>query len=140
MVEAGHIGLGEVVGHTRQNVGELGFEVAHSHLRCVGSVKSSNLHVSQMWFFMLSDILLSRTCFLGTVPARFSRSSSALFIHAFHFLILVALHGLNKDGVAVDFHHNHDVLVATSRMRRELPCLIREHGFAYHVCFGVINK
>jgi hypothetical protein len=38
---------------------------------------------------------------------------------------------------AVNFHHNHDVLVALLRMCRELTCLIGEHGFAYHVCFGV---
>ncbi len=53
-----------------------------------------------------------------------------------HFLILAALHGLNKDGVAVDFHHNHDVLVASLRAHRELTCFIGEHGFTYPVCFG----
>ncbi len=55
----------------------------------------------------------------------------------YHFLILAALHGLNKDGIAVDFHHNHDVLVASLRTRRELTCLIGEHGFVYHVRLGV---
>jgi hypothetical protein len=38
---------------------------------------------------------------------------------------------------AVDFHHNHNVLVALLRTRRELTCLIGEHGFAYHVHLGV---
>ncbi len=47
------------------------------------------------------------------------------------------LHGLNKDGVAVNFHHNHDVLVATKRSDGELACLVGEHGFAYHVRLGV---
>jgi hypothetical protein len=55
----------------------------------------------------------------------------------YHFLILAALHGLNEDGVPVNFYHNHDVLVALLRMCRELTCLIEEHGFAYPVCFGV---
>ena len=55
----------------------------------------------------------------------------------YHFLVLAALHGLNDDGVAVDFHHNHDVLVASLRMCRELTCLIGEHGFTYPVCLGV---
>jgi hypothetical protein len=47
--------------------------------------------------------------------------------------ILAVLHGLNEDSVAVDFHHNHDALVATKRFGGELACLVREHGFAYHV-------
>ena len=52
-------------------------------------------------------------------------------------VILAALHGFNEYGVAVDFHHNHGVLVASLRTHGELACLIGEHGFAYHVCFGV---
>ena len=55
----------------------------------------------------------------------------------YHLLILAALHGFNEYGVAVDFYHNHDVLVASLRTRGELACLIGEHGFAYHVCVGV---
>jgi len=58
-------------------------------------------------------------------------------VRAYHLIILVTLHGLNEDGVAVDFHHNHDVLVATLRTRRESTCLIGEHGFAYTLCFCV---
>jgi hypothetical protein len=30
----------------------------------------------------------------------------------YHFGVLVALHGLDKDGIAINFHHNHDVFVA----------------------------
>jgi len=41
----------------------------------------------------------------------------------YHFLILAALHGLNEDGVAVDFHHNHDVLVALLRTWFCVPCM-----------------
>jgi hypothetical protein len=52
-------------------------------------------------------------------------------------MILAALHGFNEYGVAVDFYHKHDVLVALLRTRGELACLIGEHGFAYHVYFGV---
>ncbi len=58
-------------------------------------------------------------------------------VRAYHFLILAALHGFNKDGVAVNFHHNHAVLAALLRTRKELTCLIGEHGFTYPVCFGV---
>ncbi len=65
------------------------------------------------------------------------QSEQECIVCAYHFLILVARHGLNKDGVAFDFHHNHDVLVASLRTRRESTCLIGEHGFAYPVCFGV---
>ena len=58
-------------------------------------------------------------------------------VRAYHFLILAALHGFNKYGVAVDFHHNHDVFVASLRTRGELACLVGEHGFAYHGCVCV---
>jgi hypothetical protein len=50
---------------------------------------------------------------------------------------LVVLHGLNKDGVAIDFHHDHDVLVASKRLGGELAGLVGEHCFAYHVHLGV---
>jgi hypothetical protein len=33
-------------------------------------------------------------------------------VYLYHFGILAALHGLDKDGIAIDFHHNHDVFVA----------------------------
>ena len=65
------------------------------------------------------------------------QSEQECVVHAYHFLILAALHGLNKDGIAVNFHHDHDVLVALLRTHRELICLIGEYGFAYPVCFGV---
>ena len=55
----------------------------------------------------------------------------------YHLGILVVLHGFNKDGIAVNFHHNHDVFVATKRSDGELACLVREHGFTYHVHLGV---
>ncbi len=55
----------------------------------------------------------------------------------YHLGILAVLHGLNKDGIAINFHCNHDVLAASSRSGRELACLVGEHGFAYHVHLGV---
>ena len=49
-------------------------------LDCTGGTYSmSNLHVSHMWFFMFSDTSLSKKCFLGTMPACFSHSRSALY-------------------------------------------------------------
>jgi hypothetical protein len=45
-----------------------------------GGINSmSSLHVSQMSFVMFSDTSLSGTCFLGTMPAHFSQSRSALY-------------------------------------------------------------
>ncbi len=50
------------------------------HLWQPGGTNSiSSLHVSQMWFFMFSGTSLSRTCFLGTMPARLSLSRSVLY-------------------------------------------------------------
>ncbi len=65
------------------------------------------------------------------------QSYQECIVCSYHFLILAALHWLNKDGVTVDFHHDHYVLVASLRLRGELACLIGEHGFTYHVCLGV---
>jgi hypothetical protein len=55
----------------------------------------------------------------------------------YHLGVLAALHGLDKDGVTIDFHHNHNVLVASKRSCRELAYLIGGHGFAYHVRLGI---
>ncbi len=41
------------------------------------------------------------------------QSEQECVVHAYHLLILAALHGLNKVGIAINFHHNHDVLVAS---------------------------
>jgi hypothetical protein len=55
----------------------------------------------------------------------------------YHLGILAVLHGLNKDGIAINFHHNHDVLVALKRLSEELAGLVGEHGFLDHVHLGV---
>ncbi len=55
----------------------------------------------------------------------------------YHLGILAVLHGFNKDGVPVNFHHNHDVLVATKRSDGESASFVGGHGFAYHVHLGV---
>jgi hypothetical protein len=51
--------------------------------------------------------------------------------------VLVVLHGLDEDGVAINFHQHHDVLVAMKRLGGKLACLVGEHGFVYHVRLGV---
>jgi hypothetical protein len=58
-------------------------------------------------------------------------------IRSYHLCILATFHGFNEDGVAVNFHHHHDIFVALLQSRRELARLVGEHGFAYLVCFGV---
>jgi hypothetical protein len=58
-------------------------------------------------------------------------------IRLYHLRILATFHGTNEDGVAVDIHHHHDIFVALLQSRRELAHLVREHGFAYLVHFGV---
>jgi hypothetical protein len=54
-----------------------------------------------------------------------------------HLGILLVLHGLDKDIIAINFHHNYDVLVSLERSDGELAGLVGEHGLAYHVCLGV---
>jgi hypothetical protein len=51
--------------------------------------------------------------------------------------LFAVLHGFNKDGVAADFHHDHDVFVVAKRLDGELACLVGKHGFLCHVRLGV---
>jgi hypothetical protein len=74
--------------------------------------------------------------FLGDNAGPFELKQECI-VCLFHLGILAVLHGLDEDGIAVDFHHNHDVLVAMKRSDGELACLVGEHGFAYHVHLGV---
>ncbi len=48
-------------------------------------------------------------------------------IRLYHLRILAIFHGFDKDGVAVDLHHHHDIFVASLRLRRELAHLVGEH-------------
>ena len=41
-----------------------------------------------------------------------------------HLGVTLACHGFNQDGVAVDFHHDHDVPFATARRDKEPPRLV----------------
>ena len=49
----------------------------------------------------------------------------------------MVLDGFDKYGTTVDFHHNHDVLVACLRAEWELTCLVGEDGVSYVVNVGV---
>mmetsp|Transcript_13999 Transcript_13999/g.31870 ORF Transcript_13999/g.31870 Transcript_13999/m.31870 type:complete len:264 (-) Transcript_13999:1119-1910(-) len=49
-------------------------------------------------------------------------------VRALHFFVGATGHRLDKDGVAVDFHHEHDVLVARLRRDGEAAGLIGEEG------------
>ncbi len=81
-------------------------------------------------YFVVKDM------FLGGNAGRFESEQECVAC-LYHLGILAVLHGFHEDGVAVDFHHNHDVFDSTKRSDGELACLVREHGFAYHVRLGV---
>ncbi len=80
--------------------------------------------------------LIVKDMFLGDNAGPFELEQECV-ICPYHLGVLAVLHGLDKDGIAVDFHHNYDVLVATKRSDGELASLVGEHGFAYHVHLGV---
>ncbi len=58
-------------------------------------------------------------------------------VSLYHLGVPAVLHGLDKDDVAIDFYHNHDVLVALKILGGKLACLVGEHGFVYQVRPGV---
>ncbi len=80
--------------------------------------------------------LVVKDMFLGGNASPFGLEQECV-VCPYHLSILAVLHGFHEDGVAVDFHHNHDVFVSTKRLNRELACLVREYGFAYHVHLGL---
>ncbi len=80
--------------------------------------------------------LIVKDMFLGDNAGLFE-SEQECVVCPYHLGILAVLHVFNKDGIPVDFHHNHVVFVVTKRLDGELACLVGEHGFAYHVCLGV---
>ncbi len=80
--------------------------------------------------------LVVKDMFLGGNAGLFEREQECV-VCLYHLGILAVLHWFHKDGVAVDFHHNHDVFVSMKSLDGELACLVREHGFVYHVHLGV---
>ncbi len=80
--------------------------------------------------------LIVEDMFLATNAGPFESEQEGV-VCLYHLGVLAVLHGLDKDGIAVNLHHNHDVFVATKTSDRELACLVEEHGFAYHVRLGV---
>ncbi len=80
--------------------------------------------------------LVVKDMFLGGNAGPFELEQECV-VCPYHLGILAVLHGFHEDGIAEDFHHNHNVFVSTKRLDGELACLVREHGFAYHVRFGV---
>ncbi len=120
----------------------MGFEVAYGYLGCVVSV-AAWWHQFHIQFAPVTNVILHIFRYL-IVKDMFLEDNAGPFeperewvVCPHHLGILAVLHGVNKDGVAVNFYHNHDVLVATKRLDGELACLVREHGFAYHVRLGV---
>ena len=93
------------------------------------------------------DNILMRVQSTDAIMAKSVLKSAKKQVDALSTSIVAGLHctrvsfphpcGSSEYGVTVDFHYNHDVLVALLRTCGELACLIGEHGFVYHVCFGV---
>ena len=51
--------------------------------------------------------------------------------------IFLVLEGFNEYGAAVDFDHDHDVLIASLGACGEFSCLVSEGGFSGVIYFGV---
>ncbi len=99
----------------------MGFEVAYGYLGCIASV-ASWWHQFHIQFARVMDVILCafrylivKDMFLGDYAGSFQLEQECV-VCPYHLGILAALHGFDKDGIAIDFHHNHDVLVATKRL------------------------
>ncbi len=120
----------------------MGFEVVYGNHGCVPSV-ATWWHQFHIQFACVTNVIFHVFGYL-IVKDMFLRDNTGLFeleqecvLCPYHLGILAVLHEINKDGIAVYFYHNHDVLVTTKRLGGELACLVGEHGFAYHVRLGV---
>jgi hypothetical protein len=80
--------------------------------------------------------LIVKDMFLGDNASPFE-SEQECVVWPYHFVIFAVLHGFNKDGIPVNFHHDHDAFVAAKRLDGELACLVGKCGFLYHVRLGV---
>jgi hypothetical protein len=80
--------------------------------------------------------LFANDMFLGGNASPFELEQECV-VCMYHLGIFAVLQGFNKDGLAVDFHNNHDVFLATKRLDGELAFLVGEHGFAYQVRLSV---
>ncbi len=96
------------------------------------------LQVLQMWFFMFSKALLSSTCFLGVMPALFSRSNNALYARIISASLRLFI-GSTKMALLSISTQDHYVFVAALQAHRELSCLVQKHSFAdaIHCCVNV---
>jgi hypothetical protein len=119
----------------------MGFEVAYGNLSCVASV-ASWWHKFPIKFTCVMDVILhvfryliAEDMFLGDNAGLFQLEQE--WVVCPYLGVLAVLHGLDKDGFANNFHHNHDVIVDSKRSDGELSGLVGEHGFAYHVRLGV---
>ena len=101
-----------------------------------GTNSMLNLCVSRIWFFMFSETLVFIEYVFLWDNACLFQSVEEHVICPYHLCIFAIFHGFDKDGIAVDFDHHHDVFVASLQACRELACLVREHGFAYLIRFG----
>ena len=45
-----------------------------------------------------------------------------------HLFVAFCFHGLNNNRIAVDFNYDHDIVVPSSRLDWELPCLVSVEG------------
>ncbi len=120
----------------------MGFEVAYGHLSCI-PLMASQWHQFHVKLVCVADVVFHvlgyfvvKDMFLWN-NARLFQSLEECIIRSYHLCIIATFHGFNKDGIAVDFHHHHDIFVASLQSCRELACLVGEHGFAYFVHFGV---
>ncbi len=111
----------------------MGFEVAYGYLGCITSV-AAWWHQFHIQFVCVTDVILHvfrylivEDMFLGDNASPFELEQECI-VCPYHLSVLAVFHGLDKDGVAVNFHNNHDVLVATKRSYGDLACLVREHG------------
>ncbi len=132
----------KVVSYTGSDAENVAFEIAYGYLSCVASV-ATWWHQFHIQFARVMNVnlhvfryLVVKDMFLGDNAGSFELVQECL-VCLYHLGILAVLHVFNKDGIAVDFHHNNYVFVATERLDGVLACLVGEHGFAYHERLGV---
>jgi hypothetical protein len=120
----------------------VGFEIANGYLGCIASV-AAWWHQFHIQFACVTNVILHvvrylvvKDIFVGGTSGPFELVQECI-ICPYHLGILAVLHGFHVDGVAVNFCHNHDVFVSRKRLDGESACLVREHGFVYHVRLGV---
>jgi hypothetical protein len=129
-------------GYTCEHTEEMRFKVSDGHFSCISTVATRRnqldfklVGVSDVILHVEGDFIVEDVFSWGYTGAE--KALDEGIVGSYHLVVLPAVHGLEQDGIAIDFDHHHDILVAPVRSGGELSGLVGKDGFTDIVDGGV---